>query len=272
MYQKTHGGWEGYVYLFSDVHIDSMYCDRDSFFEHMNSAKRDNAVILFGGDLFDGMNGRYDPRRSVGELRPEYKVDNYFDVVVKDTAELLKNYAERIALIGQGNHELAVLKHSNTNLADRLVYLLRTEYNSNVVCGGYRGWVRLMFVCDTGEPSGSILIRYAHSAGGNNAPVTRGVIETNRQAVYLPDANIVWNGHNHQGWLVAIPRERISQKGSVYTDIAWYVRTPGYKKELLNDIGFEAQRGIPPSPIGCVKIHIKMSMKRPSFSIETVFK
>jgi hypothetical protein len=76
----------------------------------------------------------------------------------------------------------------------------------------------------------SAKMKYNHGSGGS-APVTRGLIQTNRQAVFLPDADIVWNGHNHQGYIVPIARERLSDRGKVRKDLCWFLRTPGYKDE-----------------------------------------
>jgi hypothetical protein len=56
------------------------------------------------------MQGRFDPRRDMDELRPEYRRNDYYDFVVRDAADFLEPYANNIALISDGNHELAVLK------------------------------------------------------------------------------------------------------------------------------------------------------------------
>jgi len=50
---------------------------------------------VFGGDWFDAMQGKFDPRRNMDELRPEYRTEKYFDVVVESSAEFLKPYAKK---------------------------------------------------------------------------------------------------------------------------------------------------------------------------------
>jgi len=262
--------WEKKIYLFSDVHYDSMYCQRDIYIKHLESAKKDDAWILDAEDLFDAIQGRFDPRRNMDDLRPEYRRADYYDFVVNDVASFLMPYADNIIMLGMGNHELGVLKNVNSNLTDRLVSKLR-EQKSKVVCGGFKGWLRLL-VRRNNMPSGSVVIRFSHSGGGGNAPVTRGVIDTNRQAVYLPDADIVWNGHNHHGWVVPIARERVSNKGVIYSDLAWYVRTPGYKAEyLFSSNGFEAQRATGPRPLGCVVVSLIHSHRRLKIKVEPLF-
>lgn len=255
---SVHRGWQRVVYLFSDVHFDSIYSQRDFYLKHLEQAKQEDAIILDGGDLFDAMQGRFDPRRSMDELRPEYRREDYYDYVVQDIAKNLQPYSQNIIALGTGNHELAVRKNANTDLTERLVAELRRN-GAQTVRMGFKGWIRFMLMRPgkkNGEiPGGSIVVRYSHSGGSANAPVSRGVIDSNRQMVYLPDTDIVWNGHNHQGWLVPIARERLSNKGVVYQDIAWFVRTPGYKAEYIaDDFGYAAQKVTGPAPIGCVRL------------------
>jgi len=262
------------IYLISDVHFDSIFCNRDLLEKHLKKAIKEDALILDGGDFFDAMQGRADPRRSMDELRPEYRREDYYDFVVQDAAEFLKPFAKNMVLMAVGNHELAVLKNANTHLTDRLVAELR-RHGSQVVTAGFKGWVRILWRYKNGHDGNSFLIRYSHSGGSGNAPVTRGVIDTNRQAVYLPDAHVVWNGHNHHGWVVPIARERISSMGSVYTDMAWFVRTPGYKAEYEgSNVGYAAQKAMGPRPRGCVVITLEYDRSRDSVlhsSVEPLF-
>ncbi len=244
------------VYLISDVHFDSISCDRTALKKHLDDALNSNGLIVLGGDWFDAMQGKFDPRRNMDELRPEYRTEKYFDVVVESSAEFLKPYANNIVAITQGNHELAVRKNANTDLADRLVFHLRLN-GSKAVTGGWKGWIR--FLLHSHNRRGNIKLYYAHGASGTNAPVTRGVIATNRQAVYEPDADVVWNGHTHTAYIVPIVRERLTVKGKVYNDIGWFVRTPGYKRDWDNKDGFTAQKGLGPNPVGCAKMTLRFS-------------
>lgn len=253
VYDVYGGSFERWVLLMSDNHHDSILCNRELEKRHLDEAKRRKAHIMILGDLFDGMQGRYDPRRSMNEVRTEYKADNYYDLIERDTFRFLAPYAKHIAVISDGNHELAILKNANTNLPDRLVGDLRLA-GSGVVHGGYGGWVRFMFE-RKGTPQCSLKLKYFHGAGGE-APVTRGVIQTNRQAVYLPDADIVVNGHNHNAYIIPICRERINNKGNLSYDIQWHVRTPGYKQSYGDGTsGWDVTRGGVPKPLGAMWLH-----------------
>jgi hypothetical protein len=252
VYDSVFTGWEQWYLLVSDVHHDSALCNRDLELTHLKKAKDKNARILYFGDFFDAMQGRFDPRRSMEELRPEYRRNNYYDLLVQDAAKFLSPFASNILIFGQGNHETSVIKNTGTDLLNRLVYELNQTTGSHIEMGGYGGWIRFMISTHTGVPHASLKMKYFHGAGAE-APVTRGVIQTNRQAVYLPDADIVVNGHNHQSYYVPISRERLSNKGNPYFDIQHHIRIPGYKQEYADGSGgWNVEKGGVPKPIGAV--------------------
>lgn len=251
IYLDALTGWEQWVLLTSDNHHDSPFCERKIEQKIFDEALQKNALIFMGGDVFDAMQGKRDPRASYAELQKEFKNPNYFDRILDFNASFYGKYAKNIAVIGYGNHETAVLKHYNTDLIQRLVYKMNRENGGNIAAGGYGGWVRFMFTMDKTKRT-HVNMKYFHGAGGD-APVTKGVIQTARQAVYLPDADIVWNGHNHNEYALPIPRERLSAQGQTYQDAQWHVRTPGFKNGYQDgSTGFEVESGMPPKPIGAV--------------------
>jgi hypothetical protein len=240
----------GLLFLTSDLHIDSVYCNRDALISDFEEAKRRNAMIFLLGDVFDAMQGRFDPRRSLDELRPEYRRNDYYDYVVKDVAKLLKPYAENIMLITPGNHETAVLKNASLSLIDRLVYAMNLEHGGHVLQGGYGGWVRINLHYGKNGHRTSIKMKYHHGFGGD-APVTRGVIHTNRQNVYIKDADIIVNGHNHNAYYVPIVSETLSNSGKVVFQTTHHIRTPGYKQEYGDGTqGWAVEKGMVPKPLG----------------------
>jgi hypothetical protein len=56
------------LFISSDLHIDSVLCNRDKLLGDLTDAKERGAMILLIGDVFDAMQGRFDPRRSLDEL------------------------------------------------------------------------------------------------------------------------------------------------------------------------------------------------------------
>jgi hypothetical protein len=129
------------------------------------------------------------------------------------------------------------------------------QIGSQCVSGGFGGWVILYFGTNSGHRQ-SLRIKYNHGSG-SEAPVTGGVIQAERQAAYLPDADIILNGHNHNEYVIAKKRERITIKGDLYFDVAYYVRTPGYKDDYDDGSeGFEVERMMRPKPQGAVWLNV----------------
>ena len=242
-------GWEQWMLWSSDRHHDNIQCRHDLELKHLKQAKERDALIFDNGDLFCAMQGKYDPRSNMDALRPEDKREDYLDAIVEHAVDFYKPYSSNFVLIGQGNHERSIEKRHATNLTRRLVEGLNKR-DGNVFMGNYGGYVRLQFTIH-GTNMTSRNIKYYHGKNASNAPVTRGVIDTARLSVYLPDADFVFTAHSHDTWYVPIRRERVSQKGVIYFDYVHFLRTTTYKDEYgLGEKGFSVETGKPPKPLG----------------------
>lgn len=246
--------WEQWILLSSDRHHDSKWCDRSLEREHLDKVVARKGWVIDVGDWFDVMQGKYDPRRSYKDLRPEYTVADYLDEIVKDAAGFYAEYASRFLLIGRGDHDQAVLKNNGVDLISNLVHRLNSEKGGHIQAGGYGGWVHFKFTSNK-TMGYSVRLKYYHGSGGGG-PVTRGVIQSNRQAVFLPDADIVVNGHTHDSWHVPIARERLSNFSVVGKDIQHHVRTSTYKDDYRQGAdGWHVETGKSPRPVGAVWLH-----------------
>jgi hypothetical protein len=242
-------GWEQWVLLSADRHHDNVYCNRDLERKHLEQAKQRQAGILDFGDLFCAMQGKYDPRSNMDDIRPEDVGQDYLDRIVTHAAEDYGSYARHWWMLGRGNHETNIRKRHGMDLTSNLVHRLNADYGAACSVGGFGGWVRFLFTIH-GTKRQSYALKYHHGAGGGG-PVTRGVIQTNRQAVYLPDADIVVNGHTHDSWYVPIARERLSNRGVIYQDLIRFIRVPGYKNEYNDGSkGYHIEKWGPPKPQG----------------------
>lgn len=238
--------------LTGDRHFDSIQSNRRLQKKHLEVAVSENAPIIDLGDFFDCMQGRYDPRRTYADLRPEYVGDNYFDLVLDDAQQFFSPYAKQFAVLAYGNHETAVRKHNGIDLTKGLARRLMTTAGDRPFTGGYSGWIIFRFKCANDGMTRSFYMKYHHGYGGGG-PVTKGVIQTNRRAVFLPDANIVATSHIHESWVVPIKRERLTQRGVIFQDIAWHINVPTYSNDYGDGSdGFHIEKGRPPKPMGCV--------------------
>lgn len=249
-------GDEQWFLLQSDVHYDNPKCQRPTFQRHLEEARERDAPILDNGDFFCAMQGKWDKRGSKSDLRPEHQRADYLDALIETAAADLAPYADLLTIRGQGNHETAILKKHETNLTERLVERLKVAGAPNVTLGGYSGYV--VFDINTAGRHQAFKLHYMHGYGGGG-PVTRGVIQTNRMAVYLADADFVWTGHTHDRWSVEIDRVRLSRDLSQMEYVRQiHFRTPGYKEEFTDGWGgWHVERGGPPKPIGAAWLRFR---------------
>lgn len=234
-------GWEQWFLLVSDVHWDNPHCERPFLEKHLRQATERNAPVFSFGDLFCAMQGKYDPRSAKADIRPEHQGSNYLDLLVDTAADYFRGH--RLTMIADGNHETAIKSKLETDLTKRLAKAL------NIHAMGYSGFIRFMFRATSGGRSSKLL--YFHHGSGGGGPVTKGVIRSNRQAVYVPDADIVIGGHVHEQWLLTQPRVRFSTvTNKWYLDNQYHLCSATYKQEFDLHGGFHVERGRPPKPLG----------------------
>lgn len=242
---------EQWVLLQSDVHWDNPNCDRDLLEKHWKQARERHAPILDNGDFFCAMQGKWDKRSCKDDLRPEHRSADYLDALVRTAADALEPYKDLLTVRGQGNHETSILKRHETNITERLVERLRASGSATIATGGYSGYVVFEVSTRGGGRRYPTKLHYHHGYGGGG-PVTRGVIQTSRQAVYLADADICWSGHTHDAWQVPIARVKLNQDCTKIQHCRQvHIRTAGYKEEYGDGYGgWHIERGGPPKPVG----------------------
>jgi len=251
--------------LISDIHWDSPYCQRDTLKRHLDEAVEQDCHIHLNGDTFDCMGGRRDFRGSKGSLRPEFKVDHYFDEIVNQAIEWFSPYAENIKVVGVGNHESAILKHNEISILDRFVGGLNSKNGTHVELGGYGGWI--VYTFERSGSKASYRIKYHHGMGGG--VITKGVIGHSRMSTYVQGADMIWQGHVHEDYEVNYRVERMNHANKVETKDVLMIRTATYKDEYKKDddygaAGWAIEKGFSPRFIGArwceltpVRIHQK---------------
>jgi hypothetical protein len=238
---------EQWILLQTDCHWDNPKCDREKMKEHLDLAMERNAPVIDAGDFFCAMQGKYDKRSSKKDLRPEHATGDYLDALVRTADNWLAPYSSILTVRGVGNHESAIQKNHETDLTERLCERLRSRGG---ICrrGGYSGFVRISL--KTLGRNSVVKLWYFHGAGGGG-PVTRGVIGTNRQAVYVADADLVFTGHTHDMFMMPIERIRLNSADKVERFRQTHLKAGGYKEEFRDGYGgWHVERGGPPKPVG----------------------
>lgn len=253
-------GDEFWLLLRSDVHHDNPKCNQELEKKHLDKALERDALIVDNGDLFCAMQGKYDKRASKDALRPEHQAGNYLDLLVDTAFEFYRPYKSHFAVLGRGNHETAIYGKHETDLTERLVSRLKGD-KGIAESSGYGGWIRCQF-WNSRKCRHTLWIYHYHGSGGGG-PVTKGVPQTNRTAVFTPDADVILTGHTHDEWIVWITRQRISPHGMVYHDQQLHMRPPGYK-DAWNDgyAGWEVERMHGPKSIGALWLRMEYQHKK----------
>lgn len=263
-----------WILLRSDAHHDSTAADQDMEMRHLLEAERRGALICDIGDLFDCMNGRYDKRADREHLRPEYQHGPYLNRLVDVAYDRYRRFAPRWLHMSPGNHETAVAKHNDFDLTQQLYSRLKPDAPL-LNLGRYAGYMRF-HVHAFGRRAGSLVLAYHHGFGGS-APVTRGVIQTNRMAISYPDAHIVWSGHTHTEFYLSIARQRLLQTNQIARDEQIHIRSPGYKEDTTSGSGWAVEKGFMPQSLGAwwLKIGVTVADRtgrsknyRPCFTLE----
>lgn len=238
------------VLMISDIHFDSKKCNRPALKKLLDEAVKRDASIMIFGDLLDIMGAKYDPRSGKADIRPEYNTGNYFELVVDDVVKFFGEYSKNILFISKGNHEDSVQRRHEFDLLKVMEYKLRMEYDWKGILGSYEGWI--MFSGEqlknkkVSKSFGTVRAYYTHGAGGN-APVTRGVIQTNRRSSQI-QADLFISGHIHTSWAVPIPQRSISDRGVEEIKDVVHLQLGCFKQSHRGS--WEAQKGFGPANIG----------------------
>lgn len=248
------------LFMCSDQHRDSAFSNHALEKIHMDQVVAMKAPAIFYGDLFCAMQGQFDKRKSKTECPDDLKEGHYFDEVVKWNHSFYKDYRKNIAVIGKGNHETSVEFRHETDLLARLVDMLNAKGDANVQLAGYYFWVVLKFH----GAGGKIAVKrmFCHHGGGGSAQQSKGMLDVGRMAEYLPDADVVGVGHNHQNYSTYNKRLRLNSHLTEFEDICVHVRTAGYKNPYVRRAkkgGWTVQNMMKPTAQGGGWLTFKMS-------------
>jgi hypothetical protein len=231
-----------------DAHWDNPKCDRAKLTKHLKWVVKNGGTLGFKGDLFCAMQGKYDPRASKSDIRPEHQNARYLDSLVSTAAEWFAPYAPYITDLCYGNHETAILKRHEVDLIERLAEALRPHGFKGVV-GNYAGFQ--MFTVISGSDKASCRLRgyYNHGFGGGG-PVTKGLIDFSRTDVYLDNVHYTSMGHVHQLTSDKTTVVKVNERGDMVSYDRWHLRSSTYKEEYKVLNGYHIEKGRGPKPLG----------------------
>lgn len=248
--KEIRPGWSQRFLLRSDAHHDNALCDQEMERRHLEEAKATGAGIIDCGDCMCLMQGRWDKRADQDQMIPELREAGklkYSDAVIDYCARFYEPYAENWVLLAPGNHEESYAERHETDMTERLAERLKAK-GSPVQVGNVQGCVRFRFhiraSCEVTQR-----LRYTHGYGGGG-PVTRDVIQAQRQLAFLGNVDILVSGHTHDAWHVVARTESLDMAGKPVVKDVDCIKTCGYKDEYSIGRGWAVSKGMPPKPKG----------------------
>jgi hypothetical protein len=218
--------------------------------------------VMINGDMLCLMQGRGDRRGNKSDIRPEHNNAKYLDSIVETAVEWFSPYAHILTVIGYGNHETAIIKYQETDILQRFVDLLNYKNGSNVMTGGYGGWLILRQAYDTNSIT-TTKLKYFHGSGGGGI-VTKGAINLTRALETYEDFDIFSMGHIHENACRNDVRDTVihsPKHGYVNHHKNIHLMLTGTYKEEYGDgsKGWHVERGAPIKPTGgrILKINCK---------------
>lgn len=266
------------LFVTSDNHYDSRKCDRKRLKKDFKKAKDKDSWIIINGDWLDVMGMKHDPRSIPNEIRPEYmkQGESYLDLVIKDSYEFLKPYAENIIMIGYGNHETNIIKRQQIDPLKWMVHLLNEHLKSSgsehqIELGAYQGACIFDFHKNKSTMRSGKKLFYHHGAGGN-AKRSKGILSVDIMIMQNPWADIIISGHDHNKWYHPTTIKTLTAKLNDWTTKKIDVIRLGSYKKKSNMFGWEVEKDFNEPTLGGweVEFYWELDEKKDStYTIET---
>ena len=257
-------GKEVKIAMLSDLHWDNPKCNWDLLKKHLDYCLAENIPVMVNGDFFCLMQGRGDKRGNKSDIRPEHNNAKYLDSIIETAVEWFSPYAHILTVIGYGNHETAIIKYQETDILQRFVDLLNYKNQSNVMTGGYGGWLIVKQLYN--QKHISYKIKYFHGSGGGGV-VTKGALNLTRALEMYENFDIFTMGHIHENSARHDVRDTITHYSSSTYKLEQkelHLMITGTYKEEYGDgsKGWHIERGAPIKPIGGRILNLSVSRIR----------
>ena len=241
--------------MFSDIHWDNPKCDWNLLKHDLDYCLKNDIPIMFNGDTYCLMQGAWDPRKMKGDIRPEHNNARYFDSIVETSVDFFLPYAHLLTVVGYGNHETSIIKRQETDVIQRFVTLLNYKAGSNVMTGGYGGWLIVnQLLKAKSNITQATKIKYFHGSGGGGL-VTKGALNLTRAMEMYEGYDVFTMGHIHENSARNDVRDSINfhpTKGYYFNHKQIHSMITGtYKEEYIDGLyGWHVERGAPMKPVG----------------------
>jgi hypothetical protein len=226
----------------NDVHLDSIFCKRDKFFEHCEMADK----IILSGDFWDLMEGKFDKRAHKKD--PDLQ-GHYINDLVKLGSKHLSKYKDKIIGWNKGNHELSFEKFSDVSITD----FVCDNLGISPIKKGMHGYYIFKFRYKGHEnKNGNSKVFYFTHNTGMNGRRSKGSLAADILAGERPSADIWIGEHSHRGVIVPLKVEHLSNSNTLKYKRKYFCQSLTYKAadEDKNGESFEINKGAGLLPTG----------------------
>lgn len=223
----------------SDLHINEITCNEKLLKNHLDYLVKNNCRIFIRGDIGNFIT-KNDKKRYV-KSKDAQKIDASLNEEIDYIVNFLKPYANYIDYIGQGNHEVSMIKYNSLDPVYMIVWALnqiRNKKLQRIVCGDYKGFITLKFFKPDKNSTCGVrrYIIFSHHGKGENSPITKGIIDIQRLAM-TTQAHLYWLGHKHTQIIDdTLHYETVNRDGDIITINQMGVITAGYERSFKSNI------------------------------------
>jgi hypothetical protein len=184
----------------SDTHIGASSMNNTALINDLQRMVDMDCRIGINGDIFDAILHsdikRYNPLAV--DPRLHQMQGTPLDNAIKLAYDTFAPFATHIDWIGIGNHEDHVKKRHHICITSILIDRLNQLPGVNIRHGGWCGFWHLMLNKQGLRTAYTI---YRHHGAGGSAPMTKGLLDTQRMMIWLSNIDCIWIGHKHNRWV-----------------------------------------------------------------------
>ena len=232
------------IFCFYDMHLGSAACDERQLESDIAGVKARGDWWIDGGDALEAIN-RKDKRHNENMLAPW--LVGKADIVgpqVRRYQELFADIRGQCLLKLTGNHEEALLRHSERDVVYEMVRFLKDGIGNDSlhINGGAQAFVRMMYMSRKRTEAHrsqqykdyrTLLIYAGHGYGGGrmegSGPLALGrMLKEN-------NADLAVMGHRHHGAYIHQAQRDVNKSGNVVRRDRYGYLVPSYRAGIYNE-------------------------------------
>jgi predicted phosphodiesterase len=236
------------VRFFSDTHIGSANCDEALLAGDITEISGDAHALWLGmGDTCEYIQ-RGDPRFATGELAAwiTTKTKDIAKAERDKAVEMFSPIKDKCLALVEGNHESAILQHSERDVYAAFAEGLGAE---NVLLGP-AGFLRLVFSIKGGR---TFTVRFFLTHGWWAGRYTSGTSLPLEQMTGWIDVDVIASGHSHKKVAFPVDKFVCDHANHVYQKSTLCIGCGSY----LWQTGYAKRKGYRPTQVGGVALQIQ---------------